>query len=76
LEELKDRTVKGEVVIVLEGNQGEKFKGSISSELEKALKCGLSMKEAIEAVSKGFGISKGEVYKEGLKIKLMTAEGG
>jgi 16S rRNA (cytidine1402-2'-O)-methyltransferase len=76
LEELKDRTVKGEVVIVLEGNQGEKFKGSVSSELEKALKCGLSMKEAIEAVSKGFGISKGEVYKEGLKIKLMTAEGG
>lgn len=76
LEELKDRTVKGEVVIVLEGNQGERFKGSISSELEKALKCGLSMKEAIEAVSKGFGISKGEVYKEGLKIKLMTAEGG
>ncbi|MBI4745277.1 MAG: 16S rRNA (cytidine(1402)-2'-O)-methyltransferase [Deltaproteobacteria bacterium] len=76
LEELKDRTVKGEVVIVLEGNQGEGFKGSIGSELEKALKCGLSMKEAIEAVSKGFGISKGEVYKEGLKIKLMTAEGG
>jgi len=75
LEELKDRTVKGEVVIILEGFQGKEFKGSIIDELERAVKSGLSMKEAIEAVAKGFGISKGAVYKEGLKIKRQKAEG-
>ena len=68
---LEGRSVKGEVDIVLDGFHGEHFKGSISDELKKAMKSGLSMKEAVEAVSKGFGISKGEVYKEGLKIKTI-----
>ncbi len=66
---LEGRSIKGEVVIILDGFHGEHFKGSISDELKKAMKSGLSMKESVEAVSKGFGISKGEVYKEGLKIK-------
>ncbi len=66
---LEGRSTKGEVVIALDGFHGEHFKGSISDELKKAMKSGLSMKESVEAVSKGFGISKGEVYKEGLKIK-------
>lgn len=69
LEALKDRAIKGEVVIILEGHLGERFKGSVSDELEMAVKSGLSMKEAIEAVAKGHGVSKGEVYKEGLKLK-------
>lgn len=69
LEALKDRTVKGEIVIILEGFQGERFKGSLRDELELALKNGLSMKEAIEAVSKGHGLPKSEVYKESLKMK-------
>lgn len=75
LEALKNRAIKGEVVIILEGFQEKEFKGSIIDELERAVKSGLSMKEAIEAVAKGFGISKGEVYKAGLKIKGMKAEG-
>ncbi len=75
LEALKNRAIKGEVVIILEGFQEKEFKGSIVDELERAVKSGLSMKEAIEAVAKGFGISKGEVYKAGLKIKGMKAEG-
>lgn len=66
---LEGRSIKGEVVIILDGFHGEHFKGSISDELKKGMKSGLSIKEAVEAVSKGFGISKGEVYKEGLKIK-------
>lgn len=66
---LKTQTIKGELVIVLEGFQGEPFRGSISDELNKAIKSGLSMKEAIEAVSKGLGISKSEAYKEGLRLK-------
>lgn len=74
---LEGRSIKGEVVIILDGFHGEHFKGSISDELKKAMKSGLSMKEAVEAVSKGFGISKGEVYKEGLKIKdINTLSGG
>lgn len=74
---LEGRSIKGEVVIILDGFHGEHFKGSISGELKKAMKSGLSMKEAVEAVSKGFGISKGDVYKEGLKIKdINTLSGG
>lgn len=69
LESLDEQGVKGEIVIVLEGAGKEPFKGSIADELDNALKNGLSMKEAIEAVSRGLGISKGEVYKEGLKMK-------
>lgn len=75
LKELSERTIKGEIVIVVEGSREEQFEGSISCELEKALTSGLSMKEAIAAVSGGLGISKGVVYKEGLKIKGVKAEG-
>lgn len=66
---LKEKTVKGEVVVILEGFIGEPFKGSIADELNSALKSGLSMKEAIDAVAKGLEISKGNVYKESLKLK-------
>lgn len=66
---LSEQTVRGEIVIILERFSGGPFKGSIPDELGNALNSGLSMKEAIEAVAKGFGISKGEVYKEGLKLK-------
>ncbi|MDO8445786.1 MAG: hypothetical protein Q7T53_06770 [Deltaproteobacteria bacterium] len=77
LASLGKRSIKGEVVIILDGFHGEHFKGSISDELKKAIKSGLSMKESVEAVAKGFGISKGEVYKEGLKIKdINTLSGG
>lgn len=69
---LEAQPVKGEIVIVLEGTQEEPFKGSINDELARAIKSGLSMKEAIEAVAKGLGISKGEVYKESLKLKKGT----
>lgn len=66
---LERKTVKGEIVIILEGFQGEPFRGSIADELKNAMKDGLSMKEGIEAVAKGLGISKGEVYKESLRLK-------
>ena len=66
---IKEQTVKGEVVIIIEGFNGEPFKGSISDELDRAVKSGLSVKEAIEAVAGGLGISKGKVYKESLKFK-------
>lgn len=69
LDALKDRTVKGEIVIILDGHREEGFKGSVRDELDIAVKTGLSMKEAIEAVAKGHGVSKGEVYKESLKLK-------
>lgn len=71
---LERQTVKGEAVIVLEGFHGDAFRGSIADELKNAVEGGLSMKEAIEAVAKGLGISKGEVYKESLKIKRESYE--
>lgn len=66
---LGPQAIKGEIVIVLEGFQGELFKGSIQDELSNALRDGLSMKEAVDAVAKGHNLSKGEVYKEGLRLK-------
>lgn len=63
---LREQTIRGEFVIIMEGFQEGHFKGSVIDELNKAVKSGLSMKEAIGVVSKGFGISKGEVYKESL----------
>jgi len=69
---LGEQGVKGEIVIVLEGFSGTEFKGSIPDELESALESGLSMKEAIEAVAGGLGVSKSGVYKEGLKLKKST----
>lgn len=69
---INGQTVKGEVVIIIEGFHGEPFKGSISDELDRAVKSGLSVKEAIEAVARGLGISKGKVYKESLKLKKGT----
>lgn len=66
---MEGKTVKGEVVIIIGGFHGEPFKGSINNELDTAVKSGLSVKEAIAAVARGLGISKGEVYKESLKFK-------
>lgn len=68
---INGQPVKGEVVIIIEGFHGEPFKGSIYEELDSAVKSGLSVKEAVEAVARGLGISKGKVYKEGLKLKRM-----
>lgn len=72
---VKEQIVKGEVVIIIEGFKGEPFKGSIGDELDSALKSGLSVKEAIEAVARGLGISKGKVYKESLKFKKGAVPG-
>lgn len=75
LASLMGRTIRGEVVIITEGFHGEPFKGSVADELNKAVKSGLSMKEAIKAVAEGLGIPKAEVYREGLKVKQGQGQG-
>ena len=70
LEKFKQSGVRGEFVIVVEGNYEEKNieEMDIIRELEDLLGQGLSKKEAVKKVSQEFGIPKNLVYSESLKI--------
>lgn len=60
-------TLKGEMVVIIEGNKEEKEELSYSQLLGKVdsyLKEGLSTKEAIKKVAKEYNVSKNELYKE------------
>jgi len=72
LRAIGDAEIKGEVTIIMEGHTGptESEANSISELLKEYLKeKGLSLKEAVHLVSAELGVSKREVYREGLKIK-------
>lgn len=61
--------VKGEFVIIIEGNKEEiKKEINIGEELGKFLSLGLSKKEAVKIVSEENDIPKNTVYKESLKL--------
>lgn len=61
---------RGEVVIVIEGNSLSPTldQEGLDIELKKALKT-YSLKEAVDLVSKAFGLSKRDVYQHALRIK-------
>lgn len=62
--------MKGEMVIVVEGNQEENvediktFDQSIEEHVEEYIENGLTTKDAIKAVAKERGLSKNIVYNE------------
>ncbi|MBI5642519.1 MAG: 16S rRNA (cytidine(1402)-2'-O)-methyltransferase [Deltaproteobacteria bacterium] len=64
---LKDREIKGEIVIVLRTVKEER--GDFRTELKGFLDAGLKLNDAVKAVSQEFGLPKSEVYKEALRIK-------
>lgn len=69
LEKFKSSGVKGEFVIVVEGNKEEE---SFDIDIEKALKeylsQGYTKKEAVKKVSQEYNLPKNEVYKISLEI--------
>lgn len=60
--------LKGEMVIVVEGNKEEKEPTQdmpeIHNQINQYIEGGLSSKEAIKKVAKEYGLSKNELYKE------------
>lgn len=69
----RDREVKGEIVLVVEGNAEEVeidlFESiSIESHIREYMEKGINKKEAIKAVAKARKIPKSEVYRESLEI--------
>lgn len=70
LEILKDRTIKGEVTLVLKGLKVEKKERPILNDIKNYQKrLELSLKEAVKIVAEERGLPKREVYKEALKLK-------
>ncbi len=72
-EKIFDREIKGEIVIVISGNQSlsekEKLTDlSILEHLELLIENGYTKKKAIKEVSKIRGLPKSEVYKEAIAI--------
>lgn len=73
IDHFKDRDIKGELVIVLEGLSHDdrlySFKDiTIKEHIEKYMECGLSKKEAVKQVARDRGIPKSEVYKHSINI--------
>ena len=61
--------VKGELVIIVEGNKEvEEITVDIQEELKKHIESGMTMKDAIKTVSKEYKIPKNKVYSESLEL--------
>lgn len=70
LDILSKREIRGEFVLILEGNQEEEVEEEVNilEVLKDEMENGLSKKEAIKKVSQEYGIPKNKVYKESLKL--------
>lgn len=74
LEEVRDmiskKQVRGEFVLILEGNKDEEEVREIDirAELEKYLEEGYSKKASVKIVAEKYGLAKNQVYQESLKI--------
>ncbi len=74
LEEARDKLsreqVRGEFVLILEGNKDEKEvrEIDIKAELEKYLEEGYSKKASVKIVAEKYSLAKNQVYQESLKI--------
>ena len=70
LEKFNESGIRGEFVIVIQGNSKEEDLEEIDimEELKKLLEDGFTKKEAIKKVSQEFGIPKNLVYSQSLKI--------
>jgi 16S rRNA (cytidine1402-2'-O)-methyltransferase len=71
LSEIKQRTLKGEMVLILEGAEDtprEVSDAEIESELKRMLAEGKTKKDAINMTASSFAILKNRVYKIALKL--------
>jgi 16S rRNA (cytidine1402-2'-O)-methyltransferase len=74
LEEVKSRTIKGEIVLVVNGNKGELIKEYTDKEIEKQfLKLmgeGLSKKNAMKIIRSRYDIDRQKLYNISTKFRL------
>jgi 16S rRNA (cytidine1402-2'-O)-methyltransferase len=69
LDEMEERTIAGEYVIVVEGRLLEERPSDVEALLEviALIKKGLGRKEAVKRVAESYGLSKKELYDKSLK---------
>ncbi len=67
-EQLADRTLKGEIVVVIDRNREELGEESLEEALRNALST-MSVKDAAEVVSEALGLPKRKVYQAALELE-------
>lgn len=65
----RDRELKGEVTLVFRTLKKDKAVPDVPAEILRLLDAGVSVKDAVKAVSAEFDLPRGEVYREALKVK-------
>jgi 16S rRNA (cytidine1402-2'-O)-methyltransferase len=74
LEEVKSRTIKGEIVLVVDGNKGELIKEYTDKEIEKQfiklMGEGLSKKNAMKIIRSRYDIDRQKLYNISTKFRL------
>lgn len=70
LDYFRDSGVRGEFVLIIEGNQEEEVEEEVDIEslLRKLIEEGMTKKEAVKRVVEETGLAKNMVYKESLKL--------
>lgn len=71
LEKFSSQKIKGEFVLILEGNMEEDVEVyiDIEEELLNYIKQGLSKKESVKRVSEEFNVAKNQVYQKSLELE-------
>ena len=65
---LKNETVKGEFVIVIDKLIEENEEIDVKEKLTELINDGISKKQAVKIVSDMYGLKKNDVYKESLEL--------
>ena len=68
IEMLKNETVKGEFVIVIDKLIEENEEIDVKEKLTELINDGISKKQAVKIVSDMYGLKKNDVYKESLEL--------
>ena len=68
IEMLKNETVKGEFVIVIDKLIEENEEIDVKEKLTELINDGISKKQAVKIVSDVYGLKKNNVYKESLEL--------
>ena len=68
IEMLKNETVKGEFIIVIDKLIEEDEDIDVKEKLTELINDGISKKQAVKIVSEMYGLKKNDVYKESLEL--------
>ncbi len=68
-EKLKEREVKGEIVVILRTGDATRAAIIPADEIENLLREGFGLKEVVKAVAQEHDMPKSEIYKEALRVK-------